>query len=425
MHNILIIGSGGRESTFAWKLNQSPLVDNIHILPGNAGTEAYGVNVPIDIFDFDEIGKYCLHYNIDYLIVGPEAPLVEGIYDFFAAQENLKRVKVLGPSQEASKLEGSKAYAKRFMEENNIPTATYEEFTLDELESGKLHIDNNPGPYVLKADGLAAGKGVLIIEDKVEAKIELEAMLQGKFGEASETVVIEQFLSGIEFSVFILTNGSDYILLPEAKDYKRIGEGDTGLNTGGMGAVSPVPFFDENLKQKVIDRIIKPTMEGIDKRGLDYKGFIFFGLILVEGKPFVIEYNCRMGDPETEVVLPRIKGDFMELIIQACDPEPFKKGVAFREETAATIMLVSGGYPGSYDKNIPINNLSEVKNCLLFHSGTKKNDEGKIVTNGGRVIAITSFGESIEDATSESFANADIIQFDGKYFRRDIGYDLV
>ena len=421
--NLLIIGGGGRESTFAWKLKKSPLIKKLFIVPGNGGTSQYATHLDANADDFERLGKLCLQHNIKYILVGPEAPLVAGIYDFFKDHRDYGGICVIGPSREGAQLEGSKAYAKSFMKEFNIPTAAYIEVTSSNLQEGIQHLNNSNGPYVLKADGLAGGKGVLIIDDVEEAVTELKAMLQGKFGDASSKVVIEDFLSGIEFSVFVLTDGKDYLLLPEAKDYKRIGEGDTGLNTGGMGAVSPVPFFDEAMKEKVIERIIKPTIDGIKKRKIAYNGFVFFGLISVKGEPFVIEYNCRMGDPETEVVLPRLEEDLMAMIQDLADGKLASRDLKFLDKTAATVMLVSGGYPGSYGKLKKMEGLDFVKDSLLFHAGTVKNNKD-LFTNGGRVMAITSFGDSIEEAVEKSKRNANKISFEGKYFRRDIGFDL-
>jgi phosphoribosylamine--glycine ligase len=374
--------------------------------------------------DFQGLASKCLELNIDYIVVGPEAPLVDGVYDFFKIHKEYSHIHVIGPSKNGAQLEGSKAFAKKFMADYQIPTAAYVEVTKDNLQEGLDHIDQSEGPYVLKADGLAAGKGVLIIEAKGEAKKELKAMIEGKFGKASSKVVIEEFLDGIEFSVFVLTDGKEYVLLPEAKDYKRIGEGNTGLNTGGMGAISPVPLFDKKMKEKVIHRIIEPTIKGIQDRGIDYLGFIFFGLIEVKGEPMVIEYNCRMGDPETEAVIPRLEDDLMELIRDVAHGGMSARTPSFKEQTAATIMLVSGGYPEAYEKNKEISGLDDCEGSLIFHAGTKTSD-GKIYTNGGRVIAVTSFGESIDHAVAQSKKNADKIKFQGKYYRKDIGFDLV
>ncbi|NNF34288.1 MAG: phosphoribosylamine--glycine ligase [Saprospiraceae bacterium] len=422
--NVLIIGGGGREATFCWKLSQSPLVNHLFIAPGNGGTSLYAKTLDVDVKDFEKVGTLCRQLRISYIIVGPEAPLVDGIYDFFISHQEYSEIHVIGPSQEGAQLEGSKAYAKKFMADYNIPTAAYLEITSDNLQSGLDHIENNEGPYVLKADGLAAGKGVLIIQEREEAKQELKSMLDGKFGTASSKVVIEAFLDGIEFSVFVLTDGQEYVILPEAKDYKRIGEGDTGLNTGGMGAVSPVPFYDDTLKEKVENQIIIPTIKGIKDRGIDYKGFIFLGLIRVGQDPYVIEYNCRMGDPETEAVLPRLNDDLMELCVEVAESKLQPRNLSFKNAYATTVMLVSGGYPGSYEKGKEMSIPKSQGESILFHAGTTIKDD-QVVTNGGRVIAITSFGQSIESAVNKSKDLAEQIQFEGKYYRRDIGYDLI
>lgn len=422
--NILIIGSGGRESAFAWKCNQSPGCDKLYIAPGNAGTLAYGTNLDIDVLDFPAIKRATITYKIEMLIVGPEAPLVHGLYDYFQNENELKDILFIGPSREGARLEGSKAYAKVFMEENRIPTASYKEFTSETIDEGLTHIESTSGPYVLKADGLAAGKGVLIIHDKEEAKSELKSMLKGKFGEASSKVVIEEFLDGIEFSVFVLTDGHNYVVLPEAKDYKRIGEADSGLNTGGMGAVSPVSFYDAELARKVEERVIAPTIEGIKKRGIDYQGFIFIGLIKVNNEPYVIEYNVRMGDPETEVVLPRLKSDFVELLSRAAKGTLADTKVEILEKYATTVMVVSGGYPEAYEKGKTIKNLDKIDAGLVFHAGTKISETGDIITNGGRVIAMTAYGDNMKEALLQSNANAEKVSFERKYFRRDIGFDL-
>ena len=422
--NILLLGSGGRESAFAWKMTQSPLCDKLFIAPGNAGTGLRGTNLPLSLSNFEAISMAILEHDITMVVVGPEVPLVDGIYDFISKKEIHDNVMVIGPSKSGAVLEGSKAFSKAFMEEFDIPTAAYQEFTLDNIEAGYDFIDQQTPPIVLKADGLAAGKGVLIIEDKEEAKTALKEMLEGQFGAASATVVIEQFLKGIEFSVFALTDGTSYKILPIAKDYKRIGEGDTGLNTGGMGCVSPVPFVTRELMRKVEDRIIKPTIEGIQKRNMTYKGFVFFGLINVEGEPYVIEYNCRMGDPETEVVLPRLRNDLVELMAAMSNGELDNHEIQIDERAATTVFLVSGGYPEKYEKGKVIRNLDKVKNAIIFHAGTKRvgND---IVTNGGRVIAFTGMAKTIEEALIFSNQNAEIINFDGKNYRKDIGFDLV
>ena len=421
--NTLILGGGGREHAFAWKMKQSPLCKKLFIAPGNAGTQQLGENISISPNDFSAIRDFVLSQNIGLVVVGPEEPLVRGVYDYFKSDEQLANIPVIGPSQQGAQLEGSKAFAKSFMAEFNIPTAGYQSFTQNNLDEGLDYISRKGAPIVLKADGLAAGKGVLICEEVEDAKANLKAMLDGKFGEASSKVVIEDFLSGIEFSVFVLTDGKDYKVLPIAKDYKRIGEGDTGLNTGGMGAVSPVPFVDETLFKKVEDRIIKPTIEGLQKRDITYKGFIFIGLINVEGDPYVIEYNCRMGDPETEVVLPRLKNDLVELLMALDQGTLNDIEIEMDERTATTVMLVSGGYPEAYEKGKVIGKLDEVKDSIVFHAGTKATD-GQVLTNGGRVLALTSFGESLEEALQQSKKNAAVINFEGKYFRSDIGFDL-
>jgi len=421
--NILLLGGGGREYTFAWKMAQSTHCDKLFITPGNAGTSALGTNLDLPAQTFEHIRQAVLDHDIHMVVVGPEALLVDGIYDSFRSDPDLQSVVVIGPSGEGAQLEGSKAFAKKFMAEFGIPTAGYREFTASDRQEGLDYIDEQPVPIVLKADGLAAGKGVLILHDKEEAKREFEAMLDGKFGAASEKIVIEQFLDGIEFSVFVLTDGKDYQILPVAKDYKRIGEGDTGLNTGGMGAVSPVPFVTDTMMQKVEDRIIKPTIHGIQERNLTYRGFIFLGLILVEGDPYVIEYNCRMGDPETEVVLPRLHNDLVELFMHMEEGKLADADIQEDPRFATTVILVSGGYPGSYEKGKVISGLDKTEHSLVFHAGTKAAG-GQVVTNGGRVIAITSFGETMDQALEQSYANAEVIDFEGKYYRRDIGFDL-
>ncbi len=421
--NILLIGSGGREHALAWKMTQSEACDQLFILPGNAGTAQCGTNVPLNLLDFPAIKEFSLANNIELCVVGPEAPLVEGIYDFFKNDPALSKINVIGPSKEGAQLEGSKAYAKKFMADLNIPTAAYKEFTPATLADGLSYIETQTPPIVLKADGLAAGKGVLIIEDIEEAKSALEEMLGGKFGAASETVVIEEFLSGIEFSVFVITDGKDYQVLPMAKDYKRIGEGDTGLNTGGMGAVSPVPFVDETLFKKVEDRVIKPTIAGLNSKGITYKGFVFIGLINVNNEPYVIEYNCRMGDPETEVVIPRLKNDLVE-IFDAVDKGTLNDiKMEFDERAATAVMLVSGGYPEAYEKGKIISGIDSISDSIVFHAGTKSVD-GNILSNGGRVIAITSFGTDFKSALAVSNKNAEVIDFEGKNYRKDIGMDL-
>ena len=421
--NILLLGSGGREHAMARSFVKSKRLNQLYIAPGNAGTSQHGTNISLDILDFDIIKSWSQDKKIDMIIVGPEAPLVKGIYDVIKGDEATKHIAVIGPSSDGAMLEGSKSFAKKFMSEFNIPTAAYLEVTKDNLEEGINYLSNNVGPYVLKADGLAAGKGVLIIDDTQEAINSLKVMLAGQFGQASATVVIEQFLDGIEFSVFALTDGKDYVILPVAKDYKRIGEGDTGLNTGGMGAVSPPPFVTDELMQKVENRIVKPTIEGISKRGFDYVGFVFIGLIKVNNEPYVIEYNCRMGDPETEVVFPRIQSDVVDLLEAASCGTLEEVQIDINPLTAAAVMLVSGGYPEAYQKEKFVTNIPTTYNSIIFHAGTKMEDE-KIMTNGGRVIAITSFGEDHKVALDSAKKIAEEIQFEGKYYRKDIGFDL-
>ena len=421
--NILLLGSGGREHAMARSFAKSKRLNQLYIAPGNAGTSQHGTNISLDILDFDIIKSWSQDKKIDMIIVGPEAPLVKGIYDVIKGDEATKHIAVIGPSSDGAMLEGSKSFAKKFMSEFNIPTAAYLEVTKDNLEEGINYLSNNVGPYVLKADGLAAGKGVLIIDDTQEAINSLKVMLAGQFGQASATVVIEQFLDGIEFSVFALTDGKDYVILPTAKDYKRIGEGDTGLNTGGMGAVSPPPFVTDELMQKVENRVVKPTIEGINKRGFDYVGFVFIGLIKVNNEPYVIEYNCRMGDPETEVVFPRIQSDVVDLMEAASRGTLEEVQIDINPLTAAAVMLVSGGYPEVYQKEKFVTNIPTTYNSIIFHAGTKMEDE-KIMTNGGRVIAITSFGEDHKVALDSAKKIAEEIQFEGKYYRKDIGFDL-
>lgn len=421
--NILLLGNGGREHAFAWKLVQSSQCDTLFIAPGNAGTAALGQNVDLDPTDFEAVKALVLTESIDMVVVGPEAPLVAGIYDYFQQSADLKHVALVGPSEEGAKLEGSKAYGKIFMAENNIPTAGYREFTPETLEEGIDYIATQTPPIVLKADGLAAGKGVLILDNIAEAQEELRSMLGGKFGEASSKVVIEEFLDGIEFSVFVLTDGQSYKILPVAKDYKRIGEGDVGLNTGGMGAVSPPPFVDVEMMQKVEEHIVKPTIQGLQNRQIAYHGFIFLGLIRVNNEPYVIEYNCRMGDPETEVVLPRLKSDLVSLLYAAATDTMATQTIEIDSRAATTIMLVSGGYPEAYAKNKLMTGFDKVSDSLLFHAGTKKVGE-EVRTNGGRVLAVTSYGETFKEALAISNKNAALIEFEGKNYRRDIGFDL-
>ena len=422
--NVLVLGSGGREHALSWKIGQSSLCEKLFIAPGNAGTAQLGENVNISATDFESLKTFVIDNEIEMLVVGPEDPLVRGIYDFFKNDEVLSEVCVIGPSQEGAQLEGSKEYSKQFMQRHDIPTAAYDSFTNDNLNEGYDFLETLRSPYVLKADGLAAGKGVLIIDDLEEAKRELKAMLaDAKFGDASSKVVIEEYLDGIELSVFVLTDGNNYKILPSAKDYKRIGEGDTGLNTGGMGAISPVPFADKFFIERVEDRIIKPTIKGLQEEEIEYKGFIFIGLMNVNGDPKVIEYNVRMGDPETEVVIPRIKSDLLNLFKGISNGTFGEQDFYVDEDVATTVMLVSGGYPESYEKGKVISGLEKVENSILFHAGTRKEDD-KILTNGGRVMTITSFGRNIEEALSKSFANAEKVTFDGKYYRKDIGFDL-
>ncbi len=421
--NVLVIGAGGREHALAWKIAQSPLLDQLFIAPGNAGTEKLGENVSLPANDFKAIADFIRSKNVGVLVVGPEDPLVKGLADFMKSQVDLPKLIVVGPSSRGAMLEGSKEYAKEFMMRHKIPTASYDSFTADKLENGKKFLQSLDPPYVLKADGLAAGKGVLILDDLKQAENELEAMLGGKFGAASEKVVIEEFLSGIELSVFVLTDGVNYHLLPEAKDYKRIGEGDTGLNTGGMGAVSPVPFADKMFMKKVVDRIVEPTVKGLQQDNIDYQGFIFFGLIKVNNEPFVIEYNVRMGDPESEVVIPRIQSDLLELFSAMGTKKFGEMQVDFSKEAATTLMLVSGGYPGAYEKGKEITGLDKVKESIVFHAGTKSSD-GSVLSNGGRVLALTSLNESWRDALDMSYESAKAVSFDGMYFRQDIGFDL-
>jgi len=420
---VLVLGSGGREHAFAWKLTQSNKLEKLYVAPGNAGTAEIAENVNINPNDFEKVKIFVLDKAIDMVIVGPEDPLVNGIHDFFLADEKLKQIAVIGPEKAAAQMEGSKDFAKDFMARHKIPTAQYKSITSENLEEGYQFLASLKSPYVLKADGLAAGKGVLIIEDLEEAKNSLKEMIGGMFGSASATVVIEEFLSGIELSVFVLTDGKNYKVLAEAKDYKRIGEGDTGLNTGGMGAISPVHFANDEFMSKVEERVIKPTINGFQKDKTPFVGFVFIGLMKVDNDPFVIEYNVRMGDPETEVVLPRIKSDFLELMTAVADKKLDQFEFELDERTVTTVMLVSGGYPEAYQKGKAISGLDQVSDSLVFHAGTT-NDNNAVVTNGGRVIAVSSYGDNLTEALEKSFSNAEKIQFEGKYYRKDIGFDL-
>jgi phosphoribosylamine--glycine ligase len=422
--NILVLGSGGREHTFAWKIAQSQKLNKLFVAPGNSGTDAIATNLNISVTDFEAIKDAVIKNSIDLVVVGPEDPLVQGIHDFFLNDDAIKHVSVIGPQKAAAELEGSKEFAKEFMMRHNIPTAAYESFTKDTVEKGYEFLETLQPPYVLKADGLAAGKGVLILNDLNEAKTELKNMLvDSKFGAASTKVVIEEFLDGIELSCFVLTDGKDYKILPTAKDYKRIGEGDTGLNTGGMGAVSPVPFATKAFLDKIENQIVKPTVEGLKKDNLPYVGFIFIGLIKVGENPKVIEYNVRMGDPETEVVLPRLKTDLIEVFQAMGDQTLSKVNIEIDERAATTIMLVSGGYPEAYDKGKEILGIDKIENSIVFHAGAKLQDE-KVVTSGGRVMAITSYGETHQEAIKKSYQSIDNLRFDKMYYRKDIGFDL-
>lgn len=421
--NILLLGSGGREHALAWKMAQSKLTDKLYVAPGNGGTAQVAENVPLDLTDFNAIGTFCMKMQIDLLVVGPEDPLVNGLKDHFKSSPDLRGIPVIGPDANAAQLEGSKEFCKKFMQKYDIPTAAYQSFSISEIEAADKFLETLNPPYVLKADGLAAGKGVLIINDLAEAQKELREMLEGKFGEASKKVVIEEFLDGIEFSVFVLTDGKSYVILPEAKDYKRIGEGDTGLNTGGMGAVSPVSFADTALMEKVEEKIIKPTVAGFARENMDYSGFVFFGLIKVGDEPMVIEYNVRMGDPETEVVMPRLKSDLVELLQKAAEGTLKDARVEFEERSACTVMVVSEGYPGAYQKGKKITGVDNVQDTLVFHAGTKLID-GELLTSGGRVMAFTSYGNNKEEALKKSYDAINKVCYEGITFRKDIGYDL-
>ncbi|NUY80149.1 phosphoribosylamine--glycine ligase [Flavobacterium sp. MAH-1] len=422
---ILLLGSGGREHALAWKLLKSPLCSNLLVAPGNAGTAQIATNVNISPVDFAAVKQLVLDKNVEMVVVGPEDPLVAGIYDFFKADEDLAGIPVIGPSKLGATLEGSKEFAKEFLIKHKIPTAAYDSFTAETVEKGCKFLETLNPPYVLKADGLAAGKGVLIIEDLEEAKTELRNMLVGqKFGSASAKVVIEEFLDGIELSCFVLTDGKSYKILPTAKDYKRIGEGDTGLNTGGMGAVSPVPFADHDFMQKIETRIVKPTVDGLHKDGIEYKGFVFIGLIKVGDDPMVIEYNVRMGDPETEVVIPRLKSDLVELFFAVWNERLDEVALEIDHRAATTVMVVSGGYPEDYEKGKLISGLDEVDGSIVFHAGTKLDEAGNVLSNGGRVIAVTSYGNDYKEAIKKSYQNIEKLHFDTMYYRKDIGFDL-
>ncbi len=422
--NILLLGGGGREHALAWKLDQSTHCDRLFTAPGNAGTALIGTNVAMGVLEFDRIAAFCLDEKIEMVVVGPEDPLVKGIYDHFAKEPSLQHIFIVGPSANAARLEGSKAFAKEFMIRHHIPTAAYREFNEENFMDGISYLKEHDLPVVLKADGLAAGKGVLICQTVVEALAEFELMIQqSKFGDAGKKVVVEEFLEGIEMSCFVLTDGRDYVMLPEAKDYKRIGEGDSGLNTGGMGAVSPVPFFNEVLREKIVKRIVEPTIEGLGKDGLVYKGFVFIGLMIREGEPYVIEYNCRMGDPETEVVIPRLKNDLVELLIAMKEGRLNSVKVEADPKAAATVVAVSGGYPGAFEKGMEVVGLDTAGESLVFHAGTTGIND-KVLTSGGRVLAVTSFDESVHGAAQRSVNSLQNISFENIYFRKDIGYEF-
>jgi phosphoribosylamine--glycine ligase len=423
--NILLLGSGGRECAISWKLSQSQQCSQLFIAPGNAGTSAYGTNVPMSILDFEAIKTFCLDNKIDVLFPGGEDSLVAGIYDFFKGDEALKHIVVCGPSKEGAQLEGSKAFSKKFMQRHNIPTAAYREFDESNFEEGLKYLEQHSTPIVLKADGLAAGKGVVITSDIEEAKATFTSMIKdAQFGDAGKKVVVEQFLTGLEVSVFGLTDGENFVILPEAKDYKRIGEGDTGLNTGGMGAISPVPFANDIFMEKVLDRIVKPTVEGLKKESIIYQGIIFFGLIEVGGEPYVIEYNCRMGDPETEVVMPRLENDLVDLIVKMHENKLNEVTVKHSAQAACTVMMVAAGYPGDYEKGKVMTGFEKATNSLLFHAGTTTKDN-HIASNGGRVIAITSYGNDLKEALDKSYESATHIDYEGKTYRRDIGFEFI
>lgn len=422
---ILLLGAGGREHALAWKISQSSILDELYIAPGNAGTRQYGKNISLSPLDFEGIKTFVLTHHIDMVVVGPEEPLVNGIYDFFQADSTLRQCAIIGPSKEGAKLEGSKHYAKEFMARHHVPTAKYGTFSKETLAEGIAFLRATKAPYVLKADGLAAGKGVLILTELESAERELTAMLRDeKFGKASEKVVIEQFLDGIELSVFVMTDGDSFKLLPEAKDYKRIFEGNTGENTGGMGAVSPVPFADAGFMDKVHNQVIVPTIKGLKNDGIDYKGFLFFGLINVKGDPYVIEYNCRLGDPETEVIIPRLKSDILDLFEGIASNTLSERDIQFTDKSTATVMMVSGGYPNTYEKGIPIYGINKVTDSLVFHAGTSS-DGPQVLTNGGRVLSVTSYGKNIEVAVEKCYDSISKITFENAYFRKDIGKDVI